>query len=118
MSLKKNNLIYIIFEKNTKKYKYKIYLINLTMATETIDLGKISSRGQVAIPSEIRQKMKLEEGSKIVFLLEDDLLIIKKITAESFSEITKPFREAKKKIKEEDVVNLVHNARKNTKKST
>ena len=88
------------------------------MGTEIIDLGKISSRGQVAIPSEIRQKMKLTEGSKILFLQEQDILIIKKITPETFSEITKPFRETRKKIKEEDLNNLIHNVRKNTGKNS
>ena len=34
---------------------------------DLIEIGKISSRGQIAIPSEIREKMGLEEGTKILF---------------------------------------------------
>lgn len=74
-------------------------------------MGTISSRGQVAIPSDIRNQLKLEEGSKVLFLLEDDTLLMKKVTTESFAQLTKPLREAKKKIREEDVPELVHKLR-------
>jgi AbrB family looped-hinge helix DNA binding protein len=81
------------------------------MATEIFEIGSVSSRGQIAIPSEIRKELGLEEGTKVLFFLEKDTVMMKKITAETFAEITKPFREAKKKIKEEDVVGLVHKFR-------
>jgi AbrB family looped-hinge helix DNA binding protein len=79
--------------------------------TGVIEMGTISSRGQVAIPSDIRNQLKLEEGSKVLFLLEDDTLLMKKVTTESFAQLTKPLRNAKKKIKEEDVPELVHKLR-------
>lgn len=79
---------------------------------ETIEMGKISSRGQIAIPSEMRNRLKLHEGSKILFLLEDDTLLIKRVTTETFAQLTKPLRTAKKKIKEEEVVSLIHKMRK------
>ena len=79
---------------------------------ETIEIGKISSRGQIAIPSEMRNKLKLHEGSKVLFFLEDDSLLIKKVTTETFAQLTKPLRTAKKKIKETEVVDLVHKMRK------
>ena len=80
---------------------------------ELIEMGKISSRGQVAIPSDIREKMGLEEGTKVLFLLENDTLWIKRITQRSFAEITKPLKEAAKKsgLREEDVPKLVHRFR-------
>ena len=78
---------------------------------EIVEIGKISSRGQVAIPSDIRNQLGLQEGSKVLFLLEDDTLLMKKVTAESFAQLTKPLREAKKKIKEEDVTNFIHKLR-------
>ena len=80
---------------------------------DVIEIGKISSRGQIAIPSEIREKMGLEEGSKVLFVLENDTLLIKRITQRSFAEITKPLKEAAKKsgMKEEDVTKIVHRFR-------
>lgn len=79
---------------------------------EAIDMGTISARGQIAIPTEIRDKMHLKEGEKVLFFLEGDSLLIKKVESLSWAEITKPLREAKKKIKEEDVPDLVHKLRK------
>lgn len=81
------------------------------MTTEIIDIGSISSRGQIAIPSEIRKELGLEEGSKVLFVLEDNTLFLKKVTSETFAELTKPLRKATKKIKEKEVVNLVHRTR-------
>ncbi len=77
-----------------------------------VSIGKVSSRGQVAIPAEIREKMHLKDGEKILFYLEGDSLMVKKITSLSWDEITKPLHEAKKKISEDEVVALVHNLRK------
>jgi len=84
----------------------------MNMATEIFEIGSVSSRGQIAIPSDIRKEMGLEEGTKVLFVLEDSTLIMKKVTRETFAHITKPLREAEKKIKEEDVVDLVHKIRK------
>ena len=81
---------------------------------ELIEMGKISARGQVAIPTEIREKMHLKEGQKILFVLAGDTLMVKKVNTETFAEITKPLKEAAKKagLKEEDAVDIVHRARK------
>jgi len=61
---------------------------------EIIEMGTISSRGQIAIPSDIRREMGLEEGGRVIFFLEDGTLLIKKVTAKTFTEITKPLKEA------------------------
>jgi len=79
---------------------------------ETIEIGTVSARGQIAIPTQIREKMHLKEGEKVLFLLEGDSLLLKKVQNLSWEQITKPLRKAAKKIKEEDVVELVHKARK------
>ncbi len=78
-----------------------------------VEMGTISSRGQIAIPSDIREEMGLKEGAKILFFLSDDSLLIKKVTTQTFEEITKPLKEAIKKtdIKESDVVDIIHRFR-------
>ena len=81
------------------------------MGTEIIEIGKISSRGQIAIPSDIRSRLDLEEGSKVLFIVEDDTLLMKKVSSETFAAITKPLRRAKKKIKESKVTEVVHKLR-------
>lgn len=87
-------------------------MLNSKMA-RIIEIGTISSRGQIAIPSKIRGELELSEGEKVLFVLDGDTLIIKKVmTKKTFSELTEPFRRAKKKIREEDVVDLIHKIRK------
>jgi len=79
-----------------------------------IEMGKISSRGQVAIPAGIREQLGLDEGSKVLFFTEDDTLLIKKVSLQTFAQITKPLKLAAKKarMKEEDVPDIIHRFRK------
>lgn len=79
--------------------------------TEVFEMGKVSSRGQIAIPVGIRKEMGLEEGSKVMFFLEEDTLLIKKVSAQTWEQITKPLRQLKKKISQENVNDLVHRMR-------
>ena len=84
------------------------------MGNELFEMGSISSRGQVAIPSDIRKNMGLEEGTKVLFVLENDTLLMKKITSDTFAHITKPLKEAAKSanMRESDVNAIVNKARK------
>ncbi|MBU0962962.1 MAG: AbrB/MazE/SpoVT family DNA-binding domain-containing protein, partial [Nanoarchaeota archaeon] len=79
---------------------------------ELIEMGTVSSRGQIAVPADIRKEMGLKEGNKVLFILTNDSLLIKKVTTQSFEEITRPLKEAAKKsgLKESDVVDIVHRA--------
>ena len=79
---------------------------------QLVEMGKISSRGQIAIPISIRKELDLHEGQKIMFFLEENTLFIKKIVPKTFAELTKPLRATKKKISEGGVVESIHNLRK------
>jgi len=41
---------------------------------------KVGPKGQVVIPRAMRKALKIEPGSKVLFRLEDDALILKKPT--------------------------------------
>ncbi len=65
-----------------------------------VNLIKISSKGQVVIPLEIREKMNLEEGNLLIISDNNDSICMKKIELpkiKSWKEATKPFREAAKR---------------------
>ena len=76
---------------------------------EIIEMGTVSSRGQICIPNNIREEMGLKEGNKILFVLQDQSLFVKKVTMQTFAEITKPLKEEAKKagMKESDVEGIV-----------
>ncbi len=81
--------------------------------TERIEMATVSSRGQICIPNDIREDMGLKEGSKVLFVLTDGSLIMKKVNMQAFEEITAPLKVAAKKagMKEEDVPDMVHRFR-------
>ncbi len=79
--------------------------------SELLEMGTVSARGQIAIPIDIRKEMGLDDGTRVLFLLEDDTLLVKKVTSQTWAEVTKPLKEAKKKIKQSGVDGLIHRLR-------
>lgn len=81
------------------------------------EVTKISSKGQVVIPYDIRKELGLETGSTLVVSKANDLILLKKIEIPDpmmeFERIAKWGQEfAKKKgLKEEDVVKIIHKGR-------
>ncbi|MGB3563069.1 MAG: AbrB/MazE/SpoVT family DNA-binding domain-containing protein [Thermoanaerobaculia bacterium] len=56
---------------------------------------KMSSKGQVVIPEEVRAALSLNAGSQFVVIGEGDVVILKKITPPSMSEFDEILREAR-----------------------
>ncbi len=87
------------------------------MAIETI---KMSSRGQVVIPQDIREELGAAEGTLFSVVSSKDTVILKKLETPSKEELIKELetiaKEGRKRaeklgIKESDVPALVHNLR-------
>jgi len=58
---------------------------------------KLSSKGQVVIPEEIRQRLGLQPGTRFLVLAEDDVVVLKTVTlpsSESFQALVRQAREA------------------------
>ena len=54
---------------------------------------KVSSKGQVVIPANVRKAASLKKGEKILAIAIDDTIILKKIVDKSFKETLKPIWE-------------------------
>ncbi|MBI4360154.1 AbrB/MazE/SpoVT family DNA-binding domain-containing protein [Candidatus Micrarchaeota archaeon] len=78
-----------------------------------VDMGTVSARGQIAIPQAIRKKMDIKDGEKVLMMLQDRTLVLKKVSDVSWAQITAPLRKAKKKVNENEVNALIHGLRKN-----
>jgi len=79
-----------------------------------IEITKMSSKGQVVIPMDIRKELELEEGSVLAISKVDDCVMLKKVefvdVKKKFEELTKWGEEfaRKKGIKsEEDVMRII-----------
>ena len=60
---------------------------------------KMSSKGQVVIPEEIRNRLGLKTGTKFVEVGREDILILKAIAEPSMDEFDKLIAEARKQAK-------------------
>jgi AbrB family looped-hinge helix DNA binding protein len=77
---------------------------------------KMSSKGQVVIPEDIRKRLKLKAGSQFVVVGEYDVVILKTISPPSLGEfdalIVEARRQAKKAgLKKSDITNAIAKAR-------
>ena len=61
---------------------------------------KLSSKGQVVIPENIRKKLKLETGVQFVVLGDKDVVILKKISPPTIDEFDALIKEARKTAKQ------------------
>lgn len=65
-----------------------------------VEFTKLSSKGQIVIPQDIRKDLGLETGTPLAVVKQDKTIILKKIEVPkvaAWKEATKPFREAAKK---------------------
>lgn len=81
-----------------------------------LEITSLSSRGQVVIPQEVRDKLKLHAGEKFIVIGEDDTIVLKKLEAPSFKgfeKLLKKTREFSKKqqVKPGDVEEAIKKAR-------
>jgi len=79
---------------------------------------RMSSKGQIVIPEEIRKKLGLKPGAQFVVVGQDDVVILKTISKPSMNEfdqlITEARTQAKKAgMKRSDVTTAIKKARKN-----
>ncbi len=77
---------------------------------------KLSSKGQVVIPENIRKKLKLEPGVQFVVLGDKDVVILKKIsppTIDEFDTLIKKARKTAKQagLKKSDIETAIKRAR-------
>lgn len=65
-------------------------LINLTMK---IELTKMTSKGQVVIPQDIREEKNLKEGEKFLVYDTDDSIVLKRVSNMEESKDIKEFED-------------------------
>ncbi|MFB6292314.1 MAG: AbrB/MazE/SpoVT family DNA-binding domain-containing protein [Candidatus Nanohaloarchaea archaeon] len=85
---------------------------------DEVDVVTVSSRGQVSIPAEIRRKIGLEGGEKLLVVSQDDNILLKKVdesfVEKSVEDILKPMQEEAEEagLSEEDAEDIIDEHRK------
>ena len=77
---------------------------------------KMSSKGQIVIPEEIRKRLNLKTGAQFVVVGDNDVVILKIITPSSIEEFDKLLSEARKAgkqvgLKKVDIADAIKKAR-------
>jgi AbrB family looped-hinge helix DNA binding protein len=74
---------------------------------------KISSKGQVVIPANVRKAANIKKGQRILAIAIDDTVVLKKIVDKSFEETLKTVWNKVRKmgLSEEDVNAIIDEAR-------
>ena len=80
-----------------------------------MEIAKITSGGQITIPIDIRKKLGLKEGDKVIFLEDGDKIVFANATKIAFENMRKAFAGEAEKLglkDEQDVVTFVDEVRK------
>lgn len=77
---------------------------------------KMSSKGQIVIPEEIRKRLNLKAGAQFVVVGDNDVVILKNITPPSIEEFDDLILQARKAgkqagLKKTDIANAIKKAR-------
>lgn len=79
-----------------------------------MEIAKITSKGQITIPIEIRRKLNLKDGDKVIFIEQGDQIVFANAAKIAFTNIQKAFEgeAVKAGIKsDQDIVNMVNEVR-------
>ena len=78
-----------------------------------VSTTKVSSKGQVVIPTNVRKAANLKKGERILAIAIDDTVVLKKIVDKSFEETMKPvwIRVRQMGLSGEDIGALIEEAR-------
>jgi len=79
-----------------------------------MELAKITSKGQITLPINIRRTLKLNDGDKVAFIEKDGLYILANPTVLAFENVQKAFEGEAERLglqDVEDVVDLVKEVR-------
>ncbi|MEI6732139.1 MAG: AbrB/MazE/SpoVT family DNA-binding domain-containing protein [archaeon] len=84
---------------------------------ENIEITSMSSRGQVVIPQNLRERLGIREGEKFVVIGENNTIVLKKIDMPSFKGFEKLVNRTRdfaksRGLKEADVKESIRKARK------
>jgi AbrB family looped-hinge helix DNA binding protein len=80
-----------------------------------LDISRVTSKGQVTIPIEMRRKLGLKEGDKVVFMEEGNNIIIANAAMLALKEVQEAFCRETARLDlhdEDDVVKMVKEVRK------
>ena len=82
-----------------------------------MDIARLSSKGQLTIPIEIRKKLSLKEGDKVVFFEQGGNIIIQNSNRLAFEDFQRGMAGAAEEAgitSEQDVVDFVNDIRRET----
>ena len=80
-----------------------------------MELAKVTSKGQITIPIDIRKKLGIKEGSKVLFIEDAGRIYIANSSMEALREAQEAFRGEAERVglqSEEDVVDMIKEIRK------
>jgi len=83
-----------------------------------MEVAKITSKGQITIPVDVRRKMRLKDGDKVIFINEDGRYYVENAALIAINRIQEAFTGEAERVglkDEDDVVDMVKEIRRECK---
>lgn len=106
----------LIFTAEVHTIDLRIALISMHYGKENraMELAKITTRGQITIPAEIRKKLGVKDGDKVIFVEENGRIIIENAAMVALKNAQAAFAGEAERVglkAEQDVVDMVKGVR-------
>ena len=85
----------------------------------TMELAKITSKGQITLPIAIRKELNLKDGSKVAFIEKDGMYVLVNPVTLAINEVRESFKGEAERLglkNENDVAQMIKEVRKGRKK--
>lgn len=79
-----------------------------------MELAKVTSKGQITIPIDIRRKLGIKEGDKVLFVEEGDKIVLMNSTLTALKEAQQAFKGEAQRLglkDDQDVVDMIKQLR-------
>lgn len=79
-----------------------------------MSVAKVTSQGQITIPADVRKRLGIQPGSKVIFIQDGDRVMMANATIEAFGQMHKAFAGEAERLglkDEQDVVDMVKQVR-------
>jgi len=86
-----------------------------------MELAKITLRGQITIPVEIRRKLGVKDGDKVIFIEENGRIVMENSVRIALKEVQEAFQGEAERVglkNERDVVTMIKESRREKRKLT
>lgn len=63
-----------------------------------VAVARVSTKGQIVIPADVRQRLRIREGERLLMLTANDAILLRKVGGKTFKQLCEPIWQRAKEL--------------------